>query len=456
MSSTDELRESAARHLWMANRDWTEMAETGGPVVAVEGRGLRVTDSEGGEWIDVNGGYMSVSVGHGRTEIAEAAYEQAKMLSFMPAGMTTAVTVMLAEKLASLAPGSLNRVFPVSGGSEATETALKIVRGYHSRRGQPGRHKIISREGSYHGATGGVHWLGTNTPGLRESYETGLTGLLFAPQPNPYRCALGGQTPSECAMLCAGAVETLIVENDPDTVAAVFAEPVAARTCAVPGDEYWPMLREICDRYGLLLVADEIVTGFGQTGRMFALEHWGVVPDIMAVAKGIISTYLPFGAAIVTDEVAGVFAGEDNYLRHVFTATGHPVCSAAALKNIEIIETERLVENAAETGAYLKGQLETLMADHPSVGDVRGLGLMCAVELVSDRKTREPFAAELDIDSRIREKLRSRGLLLGSSSGVIVLGTPLVITRSDVDEIVHAIDLTLWELEGELGIVSSI
>ncbi len=432
------------------------MAEAGGPIVAVEGKGLQVKDSDGNTWIDVNGGYFSVGVGHGRDEIAEAAFEQAKKLSFMPAGTTTEATVRIAEKIAEVAPGSLNRVFPVSGGSEATETALKIVRAYHSRRGQPQRHKIISREGSYHGATGGVHWLGTSPANMREGFEPTQKGMLYAPQPNAYRCSLGGTNPSECAVQCAEAVDKLIVENDPDTVGAVFAEPVAARGCVVPGEEYWPMLREICDRHGVLLVADEIVTGFGQTGKMFGVEHWGVVPDIMAIAKGVISTYLPFGATITTDEVATVFAGNDNYLRHVFTASGHPTCSAAALKNIEIIEQEKLVQNAADTGAYFKGQLETLSADHPIVGDVRGIGLMLGVELVKDRRTKEHFDEHTDIDSRVREKLKKHGLLLGSNNGIISIGPPLVITRGQVDEIVHAIDLALWEIEGDLGIASSV
>jgi adenosylmethionine-8-amino-7-oxononanoate aminotransferase len=457
VTDSEALRRSSLKYLWMHNRDWTQMAEDGEPRIMVGGEGVRVTDSEGKTWIDVNGGYNSVNVGYGRTEIADAAYEQMVKLPYFPQGTTTAPTVMFAEKLAQITPGSLERTWPVSGGSEANETALKIARSYHKRRGETGRYKVISRKGSYHGMTGGVLWLGGAGRAAREDFEPAYPGMVYAPQPLPYRCELGGASPSECAVRCAQAIEDLILFHGPKTVAAVVAEPVsAASAAAVPGDEYWPMLREICDRYGVLLVADEIVTGFGQMGRMFALEHWGVVPDIMAVAKGLISTYLPFGAAIVTDEVAGVFAGKDNYLRHVFTATGHPVCSAAALKNIEIIEEERLVENAAETGAYLKAQLETLMADHPTVGDVRGLGLMCAIELVSDRKTKEPFAPDLGIDSRVREKLRSRGVLLGSTDGVIVLGTPLVITRSDVDDIVHAIDLTLWELEGELGIVSSI
>jgi adenosylmethionine-8-amino-7-oxononanoate aminotransferase len=252
-------------------------------------------------------------------------------------------------------------------------------------------------------------------------------------------------------VLCAEAIEQLIVANDPATVSAVIAEPVTARGCIVPGDDYWPMLRDICDRYGALLVADEVITGFGRTGKMFAMEHTGVVPDIMSVAKGIISSYLPFGATITTDEVADVFVGPGNQLRHVFTATGHPVCSAAALKNIEIIEREGLVDNSATVGAYFKEQLEGLMLDHESVGNVRGIGLLLGVELVSDRKTKEPFPPELDISNRLTEKLKSHGLLLGALNSTMNIGPPLAVTTAEVDEIMHGIDLSLWELEGELG-----
>ena len=456
MKSSKQIKDEAIRHLWMANQDWSSLAEEGGPTVIVKGDGLRVTDSEGNSWIDVNGGYISVAVGHGRTEIADAAYSQAKKISFMPAGTTTEVTVEIARKLAEISPGSLNRVYPVSGGSEATETALKIVRAYYNRLGQPERHKIISREGSYHGATGGVHWMGTSSNSFKENYDSVIRGMLYAPQPTPYRCSLGGETASECAIKCVNAIEDLIIENDPLTIAAVFAEPIAARGCHVPGDEYWPMLRDICDRFGILLVADEVVTGFGQTGKMFALEHWEVVPDIMALAKGMISTYLPFGATIVKDEIADVFTGQDKYLKHTFTATGHPVCSAAALKNIEIIEKENLVNNAAKNGLYFKEQLQTLIADHPTVGDVRGIGLLNAIELVNNRKTKEPFPDKANIDLKISQKLRAKGLLLRSNNGVIVLGPPLVITKPEIDEIIHLIDLTLWEIEGELRINSNV
>ena len=216
------------------------------------------------------------------------------------------------------------------------------------------------------------------------------------------------------------------------------------------------MLRDICDRYGVVLIADEVITGFGRTGKMFALEHWGVIPDIMTVAKGIISSYLPIGAAVVTDEIADLFAGKENALRHVFTASGHPVCSAAALKNIEIIETDGLVENSAEVGAYFKEQLHGLMADHPVIGDVRGLGLLLALELVSDRKTKERFDSEIGITAMLNESFKKHGLLYRAGSGTLGFGPPLCVTKDEVNEIVHAIDLSLWEIEGKLGIVGTV
>ena len=452
-SDAEAIRRASLKYLWMHNRDWVQMAEEGDPMIAVEGEGVRITDSEGRTWIDVNGGYNSVNVGYGRREIAEAAYEQMKQITYFPAGAATVPTIRLAEKLAEITPGSLSRVFPVSGGSEANETALKIARAYHKRRGEPGRYKIVSRRGSYHGTTAGVLWLGGNPNAPRDDFEPAYPGMVYAPQPNPYRCERGGETPSECAVRCANAVDELIRFEGPGTVAAVIAEPVAMpHGATVPGDEYWPMLREICNKHGVLLIADEVICGFGRTGRMFAVEHWDVVPDIMTVAKGIISSYLPLAATIATEEVADVFAGDKNYLRHVLTFAGHPVSAAASLKNIEIIENEGMVESSAEVGAYFKEQLDGLKLDHPSVGDVRGLGLLMAVELVADRETKAGFPPEAKIPARLNEKFRDRGLILRTVSDTISIGPPLCITRGEVDEIVHAIDLTLWEIEGEMGI----
>ena len=448
----DDIRHKSTQYLWMHNRDWITMAEEGEPMVAVEGQGVRITDAEGRSYIDVNGGYNSVNVGYGRTEIADAAFEQMRKVSYFPYGTTTEPTALLARKLAEITPGSLSRVFPVSGGSEANETAIKIALAYHRRRGDTRRYKIISRIGSYHGTTAGVLWLGGTPDTVRDDFEPARPGMVYAPAPSPYHSPIPGETASECAVRCAQAIEDLIKFEGPETVAAVIGEPVAVPLgSVVPSDEYWPMVRDICDRYGVLLIADEVINGFGRTGRMFAVEHWGIVPDIMSVAKGIISSYLPMAATIATEEVAGVFAGQEDYLRHVLTSSGHPVSAAASLRNIDIIESEGMVENAAAVGAYCKEQLKGMMGDHPSIGDVRGLGLLMSVELVKDRETKAPFDPADRVAERLNESFKRNGLILRTGGPLIHIGPPLCITNSEIDEIIHALDLSLWELEGDLG-----
>ena len=218
-SDTEALRQAALKYLFPHRRGWIEMAEEGRPVLAVEGHGVRVTDSEGKTWLDVNGGYNSVNVGYGRTEIAEAAYEQMQKITYYPEGTTTAPAIRLAEKLAEITPGTLSRTYLVNGGSEAIETGLKIVRAYHRRRGDHGRYKVISRRSSYHGFTGGVLWLGGGAASPRDDFEPAYPGVVHAPQPVSYRCELGGTTPSECAVLCAQAIEDLILAEGPETVA---------------------------------------------------------------------------------------------------------------------------------------------------------------------------------------------------------------------------------------------
>ena len=445
---TQSLQKSAQEHLWMHNRDWVQMAEEGGPTIIVEAEGVRAVDSDGKVWLDVNGGYNSVNAGYGRTEIAEAMKDQMSRLTYFPQGTTTEPLIRLSAKIAEITPGSLGRMWPVTGGSEANETAIKIAKAYQKRVGQPGRHKIISRKGSYHGATGGVMFLGSVTP----DFEPAPSGMVYAPQPNPYRCERGGTTPSECAERCARAIEELILFHGADTIAAVIAEPVSSSGAAVvPGDEYWPMLRDICSKYGVILIADEVICGFGRTGKMFASEHWGVVPDIMTIAKGITSSYLPLAAAVVRDEVADAFAGEDNIFKQALTFGGHPVTAAVALKNIEIIERENLVQNSADVGAYFLQQLEGLKEEHPIIGDVRGIGLLLGVELVSDHETRDPFPPQLKIGERLTQKFQERGLILRCGGKTINIGPPLCLTTSDVDEIAGGIDQSLGELEDELA-----
>ena len=450
-SDPQALKRAALDHLWMPGRDWVKMEEEGGPRIAVEAEGIRFTDSDGKTWIDVRGGYSSVNVGYGRTEIVEAAHEQMLRLHYFPQTSTTEAQVRLFQKLAEITPGGLERTWATTGGSEANETAIKIARSYHKRAGEPGRYRVIGRRGSYHGATQGVMWLGGYS-GLSDFYPA-YPGVVHAPQPNPYRCEKGGATPSECAVRCAQAVEDLIEFYGANTVAAVVAEPVTASVGnAVPGDEYWPMLRQICDRHGVILIADEVVTGFGRTGKMFGLDHWGVVPDIMTMSKGISSSYLPIGGAIVTNEIADRFGSDQDHFRQALTFGGHPVSAAAALKNIEIIESEGLARKAAETGAYFKDRLNELADRFRFIGDVRGLGLMLTVELVSNRETKESFPKSLGIGELLTERFNREGLLLDASNQMISFFPPLCITRSEVDEIVAGVSVALAETASELSL----
>ena len=448
-SDLDSVRQSALDHLWMHNADWTTMAEEGGPPIMVSGDGVRVTDAEGNVWIDAHGGYASVNAGYGHAAIAEAMLDQMQRLTYFPQGTTTVPLIRLVEKLGELAPNSLERVWPVSGGSEANETAIKIARAYHKRRGDSGRYKVISRRGSYHGATGGVMWMGASS-GLSD-FEPAMPGMLYAPQPNYYRCEFRSDTPSECAERSAKAVEELILLHNPDTVAAFIGEPIASGL-APPTEEYWQMVREICDRYGVVLIADEVVTGFGRTGKMFAMEHFGVVPDIMTVAKGITSSYLPLAATISSTHIADAFAGEDNIFRQALTFGGHPVTAAVALKNIEIIEQNDLVNNSERMGTYFLDQLNEMKERHPAIGDVRGVGLLLGVELVSDRESKAPFDDSLQVSRRLTEKMRDRGVIMRFSADKVTLGPPLCITSDDIDEVVLAMDGAIGELESELSI----
>ena len=456
IDSREELRRSALKHLWMHNRGWSEMAERGEPAVVVSGEGVHVTDNTGKRWLDVNGGYMSVNIGYGRTEVAEAAYEQMKSLAYFPQATTTEPLVRLAQKLADITPGNLSRTFFVSGGSEANETSIKIARAYQQRMGEPGRYKVMSRKASYHGALGLTMWLGgPASGGVRSDYGPEYPGMIYLPQPNPYRCEFGGETPTECAELCANAVEDAIKFHGPQSIAALIAEPVSVpASVAVPGDEYWPRLREICDKYGVVLVADEVITGFGRTGKMFAVEHWGVVPDVMSVAKGIVSSYMPLGGSIARETIADAFAGGDDsrFLQHVLTFAGHPVPAAASLKNIEILETDKLIENSAETGAYFLDQLEELKPRHPMIGNVSGLGLLLGIDLVKDRDSKEQFPKSAKVSERLMSEFERRSLILRPTDASITMGPPLCITRGEVDEIVRGVDEALTEVEDQLAV----
>lgn len=450
---TDALRKASLKHNWMHFRDWRQMAEEGDPLIIVDGKGMEVIDSEGNSWLDVNGGYLNVNVGYGRTEIADAVLEQMLKITFTPRGTTTPPIAALSQKLAEITPGDLERSWAVTGGSEANETAIKIAKAYHKRNGEGGRYKIISRKGSYHGALGITTWLGGRDG--RSDFEPPYPGVLYAPQPNPYRNEFDSEDPSEIAVKAAQAIEDLIVFNGPETVAAVIAEPVCADTpidaASVPGPEYWPMLRQICDKYGVLLIDDEVICGFGRTGKWFGINHWDVVPDIMTVAKGVVSTYLPMAAAIVSSRVADAFTGPGNIFPMTLTFGGHPVTAAAALANIKIIEEDRLVQNAEQMGKYLLDQLKSLQVEHSIIGNARGLGLITALEIVKDRKSKERFPSEVGIEELMAKKFAEHRLVL-RPRGTIVIAPPLCVKRDEIDRIVNTVDVVLGEIELELGI----
>jgi adenosylmethionine-8-amino-7-oxononanoate aminotransferase len=447
-----ELQDTALEHLWVYLREPSDMAEKGEPQIFVSGKGVHVTDAAGRTYMDAMSGLWLKNVGYGQTEIADAAYQQMLNLTYMPMGTTTEATVRLAEKVAALTPGDLSRCFFTSGGSESVETAMKLARAYFKRVGEPTRYKFISRRGSYHGATFGTLALGGAPLFPKGDYEPLLPGAVHVPQPNPYRCEMGGTTPEECAERCVGAIEAAIQHEGPKSVAAVVAEPVSSpHGAVVPGPNYWPLLREVCDRYGCLLIADEVITGFGRTGRMFACDHWGVTPDLMAVAKGITSGYIPMGAAIARKTVADAFVGSSGAaFRHVITFGGHPVAAAAALKNIEIMEREGMVENSAAMGAYLLDGLNELKQKHAIIGDARGLGLMCALEIVQDRETKAYFPPEAGLAARLTQGFADGNVLLRGGD-VINIMPPLCVTAGEVDELVSVLDDVIGTTARALG-----
>ncbi|MCY4515013.1 MAG: aspartate aminotransferase family protein [Candidatus Tectomicrobia bacterium] len=451
-ADAEVLREAGEAHVWMHGSSWRALARETDKRILVEGRGGIVKDVDGKEDIDALAGLWLVNVGHGRKEIAEAMAAQAGTLAYGSSMQTTTVpAIQLATLLADITPGDLSTVFFCSGGSEAVESAVKIARQYQHLAGHPKRLKIIGRRGSYHGATYGAMSV-SGTRQLSEPYHSPfMNGTMHVAPPYCYRCDYRHTYPS-CDVYCVDAIEQLINYEGPQTVAAVIAEPVSA-SCGivVPPPEYLPRLREICDRHGVLLIVDEVINGFGRTGKMFASEHWDLVGDIMTMAKGLSSGYAPIAATICRPKVAEVFTTEaGKKLSHLLTFGGQAVACAAALENIAIIQREGLVENSAAQGAYLLEQLQGLQAVHPTIGDVRGIGLLAAVELVQSREGKEKFQPDGEEVSTLNALLMEKGLLTRATH-MIMLSPPLCISRAEVDRVVEIIDSTLTAFEKQFS-----
>lgn len=414
------------------------------PSVLNEGKGVTVTDVTGKEYLDFSSIVVSVNVGHGEKRVIDAIREQLESLSTVTSPFLNVPEIRLAKLIAEITPEKLTRSFFLTSGSEAVELALKTARRY------TGRLKIFSRWGGYHGNTLAA-LSASGTVYYKRSYDPVAPGFFKIHPPYCYRCDFGLQYP-DCGIMCAKVLDSALVYESPDTVAAVIAEPIIGGGGAVvPPDEYIPELRRICDRHGVLLILDEVITGFGRTGKMFCCEHYDVVPDIMTVAKGIGSCYVPLSAVIATDEISESI-GDFTKGVHFSTYANHPLACAAALANIKVIVEDGLVDNAAKMGDYCLKALKDLVEENDVLGEARGKGLLLGVEIVKDKETKTP---DLELGMNIRKKALEKGLYFSLSqmrmkdAVIVVFGPPLNITREQVDRALEIFDSVVKEAQAE-------
>ncbi|MGC8498501.1 MAG: aspartate aminotransferase family protein [Acidimicrobiales bacterium] len=433
------LSERARRNLWLQMSRMGAYSSSEEIPIMVRGEGTRVYDANGTEYFDGLSGLFTNALGHGRADIAEAAAEQIRTMAFFPLWTYAhPKAIELAEKIASLTPGDLNRVFFTTGGGEAVESAWKLARQYHRLHGEQDRYKVISRDVAYHGTTMGALTI-TSLESYRKPFEPLVPGAIKVPATNFYRAPVHGDDYEAYGAWAADQIEEAILREGPETVAAVFLEPVQnAGGCFVPPPGYWQRVREICDRYGVLLVSDEVICGFGRIGEWFGGIKYDYVPDIITVAKGITAGYAPLGAMIVSDRIAEPFQHEDTTFPHGFTWAGHPVSCAIALKSIEILENEHVIDNVRANQDYFEERLNSLR-DIPIVGDVRGTGYFWGIELVKDQATKGSWSgdeAERLLRGYVSPEMFRRGLICRSDDRgdpVVQLAPPLISTRDDID-----------------------
>lgn len=418
-----EYEQEYLLHTWRVQKDFK-------PFVIAGGKGSYFWDDQGKKYLDFASQLVNVNAGHQHPRIIQAIKDQADKICYVLPSAVNDQRAMLAKMLVELAPGDLSKAFIVTGGAVANENALKIARAV------TGRQKVISRFRSYHGATYGASAV-TGDP-RRVATEPGVPGSLRVWDPFCYRCFFKMKYP-ECGLYCAEAIRELIEVEGPETVAAIIVEPITGSNCRiVPPDGYMQRLRNICDDYGMLLIFDEVMTGFGRTGEWFAAYHWNVVPDIMTLSKGINSGVLPLGAVLVGKKIADYF--EDNFFYAGLTQFGNPVACASGVAAIEAYKEGKMVENARKLGVYLLEKLEEIKEHHPSVGDVRGKGLFAAIELVKDKETREPlipwtveyYEKKHPLTGQLLGKLKEEGLYTYMRWNVLVICPPLCITKEEL------------------------
>jgi taurine--2-oxoglutarate transaminase len=407
------------------------------PIPIVRGEGVYFWDADGKRYIDFSSQLMNLNIGHQHPKVVRAIQEQAATLCYAHPGMATAARGLLGEKIAQVAPGDLKKTFFCLGGAEANENAIKIARQY------TGRHKILARYRSYHGATHGA--IALTGDYRRLPVEPAMPGAVHFLDPFCYHCPFGW-TRETCHRECIKHVEEVIRYEGPDHIAAIIMEGVTGSNgLIVPPDDYWPRVREICDRYGILLISDEVMSGWGRTGRWFAVDNWNVVPDIITTAKGLTSGYVPLGAVIVSEKIDRYF--EDKMLWCGLTYSAHPLACAAGLATIEAYEEDGLIENAVRVGKHLGECLEALKVSHASVGDVRYIGLFSALELVKNKETKEPNPAM----GEIGKFLRANGLFTFIFGPVLFVVPPLCITKAQIDEGMAIIEQALTLADAACG-----
>jgi putrescine---pyruvate transaminase len=423
----------AAHHMhpFTANHD---LAEKGVRVIT-RASGVRLTDSEGREILDAMAGLWCVNIGYGRDELAEVAYRQMKELPYYNTFfMSTHVpAIALADKLAELAPGDLNHVFFASGGSEANDTNIRLVRRYWDLMGKPDKKIIISRKNAYHGTSVGSASLG-GMQGMHAQGGLPIPDVVHINQPNWYLEG-GEMSPEEFGIARARELEAKIDELGEGRVAAFIAEPIqGAGGVIVPPDSYWPEVSRICAERDILLIVDEVITGFGRTGNWFGTQTYDLKPDIMTIAKGLSSGYAPIGGSLVSDKVAEVIGREE--FTHGYTYSGHPVAAAVALENLRILEEEKIVDYVSDEAAPYLAEKWHQLADHPFVGETKIVGMMASLALTADKSVRKPFEASAGtVGYMVRERCFANNLIMRHVGDRMVISPPLVITKSDIDEL---------------------
>ena len=437
MIDTQTLQDLDRRHHMHPFTDQGDLNQRGTRIIT-KADGVYLWDSEGHKMLDGMAGLWCVAIGYGRRELADAAHHQMMELPYYNSFFqcTTPPAIRLAKKLAELAPAHLNNVFFTGSGSESNDTVLRLVRHYWTVKGQPEKSVIISRKNAYHGST----VAGASLGGMSYMHKQGglpIPGIEHIDQ--PYWFDEGGDlTADEFGLERARQLEDKILEMGVDKVAAFIGEPIqGAGGVIIPPATYWPEIQRICEKYGILLIADEVICGFGRTGNWFGSETFGMRPDFMSIAKGLSSGYLPIGGVLVSDRVADVLKQQGGDINHGYTYSGHPATASVALKNIEIIEREKLVERVAEdTGPYLQARWREL-ADHALVGEVRGIGLIAALELIKDKATRQRWVAGGKVGGLCRDFCTANGLVMRATGDTMLISPPLVISKSEIDELIE-------------------